>query len=61
MSSIAGYNVKEEATELQSFLESGSFPMSWLFALGGQSIGTSASASVLPMNTQDGFPLKLTN
>ena len=46
---------------LQSFLESGYFPMSWLFTLGGQSIGTSASASVLPMNTQDGFPLKLTN
>ena len=33
---------------LQSFLASGSFPMSWLFASGGQSIG--ASASVLPMN-----------
>ena len=37
----------------QSFQESGSFPMSQLFALGGQSIGVSASASVLPMNTQD--------
>ena len=35
---------------LLSFPASGSFPMSWLFALGGQSIGTSASASVLPMN-----------
>ena len=32
----------------QSFPESGSFPMSWIFALGGQSIGASASASVLP-------------
>ena len=32
---------------------SGSFPMSQLFASGGQSIGVSASASVLPMNTQD--------
>ena len=40
---------------LQSFPESGSFPMSWLFASGGQSIGTSASASVLPMNIQDWF------
>ena len=37
---------------LPSFPASGSFPMSWLFALGGQSIGASASASVLPMNTQ---------
>ena len=36
---------------LQSFLASGSFPMSQLFASGGQSIGVSASASVLPMNT----------
>ena len=38
---------------LQSFPASGSFPISWLFASGGQSIGVSASASVLPMNTQD--------
>ena len=37
----------------QSFPASGSFPMSQLFAWGGQSIGVSASASVLPMNTQD--------
>ena len=36
---------------------SGSFPMSQLFAWGGQSIGVSASASVLPMNTQDWSPL----
>ena len=36
---------------------SGSFPVSWLFTSGGQSIGVSASASVLPMNTQDWFPL----
>ena len=41
----------------QSFPASGSFQMSQLFALGGQSIGVSASASVLPMNTQDWFPL----
>ena len=33
------------------------FPMSWLFASGGQSIGASASASVLPMNIQGWFPL----
>ena len=38
---------------LQSFPASGSFPMSQLFASGGQTIGVSASASVLPMNTQD--------
>ena len=37
----------------QSFPASGSFPVSQLFAWGGQSIGVSASASVLPMNTQD--------
>ena len=42
---------------LQSFPASGSFPMSWFFTSGGQSIGVSASASVLLMNTQDWFPL----
>ena len=42
---------------LQSFPASGSFPMSQLFASGGQSIGVSASASVLPMKTQDWSPL----
>ena len=41
----------------QSFPASGSFPMSQLFAWGGQSIGVSASTSVLPMNTQDWSPL----
>ena len=41
----------------QSFPASGSFPMSQLFASGGQSIGVSASASVLPMNIQDWLPL----
>ena len=41
----------------QSLPASGSFPMSQLFAWGGQSIGVSASASVLPMNTQDWPPL----
>ena len=40
----------------QSLPASGSFPMSQLFARGGQSIGVSASASVLPMNTQDWSP-----
>ena len=42
---------------LQSFPPSGSFQMSQLFASGGQSIGVSASASVLPMSVQDRFPL----
>ena len=42
---------------LQSFPASGSFPVSQFFASGGQSIGVSASTSVLPMNTQDWFPL----
>ena len=41
----------------QSFPASGSFQMSQLFASGGQSIGVSASKSVLPMNTQDYSPL----
>ena len=43
---------------LQSLPASGSFPKSWLFASGGQSIG--ASASVLPKNIQDWFPVGLT-
>ena len=42
---------------LQSFPASGFFQMSQLFAWGGQSIEVSASASVLPMNTQDWYPL----
>ena len=41
----------------QSFPASGSFQMSQLFTSGGQSIGVSASTSVLPMNTQDWSPL----
>ena len=41
----------------QSLPASGSFPMSQLFAWNGQSIGVSASASVLTMNTQDWSPL----
>ena len=42
---------------LQSFPSSGSFPMSQFFTSNGQSIRVSASASVLPMNIQDYFPL----
>ena len=45
---------------LQSFPTSESFPMSQFFVSGGQSIGASASTSVLPMNIQDWFPLGLT-
>ena len=44
----------------QSLPALGSFPMSQLFASGGQSIGVSASTSVLPMNTQDWSPLEWT-
>ena len=44
----------------QSFPASGSFQMSQLFASGGQSIGVSASASILPINIQDWLPLGLT-
>ena len=44
----------------QSFPVSESFPMSWLFVSGAQSIGASASTSVLPMNIQSWFPLGLT-
>ena len=43
------------SSRLQYFPASGSFPMSQLFASGGQSIGVSASTSVLPMNIQDWF------
>ena len=45
---------------LQSFPPSRSFPMSWLFSSGDQSIGASVLASVLPMNIQSWFPLGLT-
>ena len=45
----------------QSLPASESFPMSQLFSWGGQSIGISASASVLPMNTQDWSPLGWTS
>ena len=45
---------------LQSFLTSGSFPMSQVFSSGCQSIGVSVSASVLPVDIQDWFLLELT-
>ena len=44
----------------QSFPALVSFPKSWLFASGGQSIGAPASASVLPVNIQSWFPFRLT-
>ena len=46
---------------LQSFPASGSFQLSQFFQSGGQSIGVSASASVLPVNIQDWFPLGCTD
>ena len=46
------------SSHCQSFPASGSFPMSQFFTSGGQSFGVSASASVLPMNIQDWFPLE---
>ena len=45
---------------LQSFPTTGSFPVSQFFTSGGQNIGASASAVVLPMNIQDWFPLGFT-
>ena len=48
------------SSSLRSFPASGSFPVSQFFASGGRRIGASASASVLPMNIQDWFPLGLT-
>ena len=48
------------SSDVQSFPASGSFPMSQPFTWGGQSIRVSASASVLPMNTQDWSPLEWT-
>ena len=48
------------SSHLQPFPASGSFLMRQLFASSSQSIGASASASVLPMNNQDWFPLELT-
>ena len=48
------------SSRLQSFPASGSFPRSPFVTSGGQRIGVSASASVLPMNIQDWFPIGLT-
>ena len=48
------------SSHLQFFPASGSFPVSQFFASGSQSIGVSASASVLPMNIEVWFPLGLT-
>ena len=45
---------------LQSLPAARSFPVSWLFTSGGQTIGASASTSILPMNTQGWFPLGFT-
>ena len=45
------------SSHLQSFPASGSFPMSQFFTSGGQNIGVSASASILPMIIQNLFPL----
>ena len=49
------------SSRLQSFPTSGSFQMSQFFTSSGQSIGVSASTSVLPMNIQDWFPLGWTS
>ena len=46
------FSVTPFSSHPQSFPASGSFPMSWLFTSGGQSVEASASASVLPMNIQ---------
>ena len=54
---IISFSVVPFSSCLQCFPASGSFLMSQLFTSGGQSIGASASASVLPMNIQDWFPL----
>ena len=57
---IISYSATPFSSCLQSFPASGPFPMSWLFASGGQSIGASASISVLPMDIQGWFPFRLT-
>ena len=54
------FSVVPFSSSLQSFPALGSFQMSQFFALGGQSIEASASASVLPMNIQDWFSLRWT-
>ena len=54
------FSISTFSSCLQTFLASVSFPVSWLFASGGQSIGVCTSASVLLMNIQGWFPLGLT-
>ena len=51
------FSVITFSSSLRFFPASGSFPVNWLFTSGGQTIRVSASASVLPMNIQDCFPL----
>ena len=58
--STISYSVIPFSSSPKSFPASESFPMNQLFTAGGQSIGASASASILPMNIQDWFPLGLT-
>ena len=58
--STSSSSVVPFSSHLQSFPTSGSFPMNQSFASGGQSFGVSTSASVLPINIQDWFPLGLT-
>ena len=53
------FSVAPFSSRPQPFPASGSFWMIWLFTSGGQSIGTSASAFILPMNIQGWFPLWL--
>ena len=53
------FSVIPFSSYVQSF-PAGSFPISWLFASGGQSIGVSASTSIFPINIQGWFPLGLT-
>ena len=54
---IMSSSVVPFSSRLQAFLASGSFPVSQFFPSGGQSTGVSTSASVLPMNIEDGFHL----
>ena len=50
---MASYEEKRETKDLESTNPSGYFPKIQFFTLGGQSIGVSASASVIPVNIQD--------
>ena len=59
--SVISSSVVPFFSHLQSFSASGSFQRSQFFSSGGQSIGVSASTSVLPMNIQDWSPLGLTD